>query len=164
MGKVLIEESILMWLEKTLNEMEVKIKRPPAELFSRQVQGVQSGLAVALPGNVDSYTAINGLDMTVECDSKVLLVDAIVTCSFSGSPATTRFAVEVDGVVDTSNFATFSPTAITAIQYYGSFACAVMPGRHQIRLMMSITTARTVTFPGFYRYMRVTGLTNPRKG
>ena len=153
-----------MWLEKTLKEMEEKIKKPPAVLFSRQVRGVQSSLAVALPGNVDSYTAIDGMDITVDCDSTVLLVDAIITCAFSGSPGATRFAVEVDGNVDVTNFATFSPTAITAIQYYGSFASIVTPGRHRIRLMMSISVARTVTFSGFYRYMRVTGLINPRKG
>ncbi len=153
-----------MWLEKTLNEMEDKIKRPPAELFSRQISGVQSGIAVALPGNSDAYTAIDGMDMTVDCDSTVLLVDAIVTCSFSGGPGTTRFAVEIDGNVDTTNFATFSPTPTTAIQYYGSFVAVVTPGRHRIRLMMSIGIARTVTFTGTYRYMRVTGLINPRKG
>lgn len=164
MAKVVIEESILMWLEKNLQEMEAKLRKPPVELFSRQVQGVQANLAAVFPAGFDTYTFIDGMDMTVDCDSRVLLVDEIITMQFSGTPGGSKLALEVDGVVDTTNFSWFNPTVILPSQHGGSHVAKVMPGRHRIRVMLAITTSRTVTLTDTARYMRVTGLTNPRKG
>lgn len=164
MGKVFIEDSVLMWMEKTIEELERKVKYPPVTLFSRQVQGVIANKTILTTSNINAYYFVEGMDMTVECDSNILLVDEIVTYSTSALTGSARLAIEVDGVVDSASFTTYNVVVSTAYQKYGHHVARVTPGRHQIRLMISTTTGVTVTLTDISRYMRVTGLVNPRKG
>ena len=163
MGNVLVDERQYDYLKKKIKTLEKVIKKNPARLTVRQVQGVQSDLVVALPNSLNTWTFIDGLNITADYDSENVMLDWNVQASMSGVPSIVQFAFEVDGAVDFVNFVRFSPIATTRQNYWGNQVAMSGSGRHRYRLMISVNAAINFTLTSTARYLRITGLINERR-
>jgi hypothetical protein len=124
----------------------------------RQVQGNTLSPTVALDGTDYDYKAVEGLDLTIENDQEQLVVDFNVVVSFSASPAIVRFALFIDGVLDTTQAIEITSVATVALSFTGFFAPLIGPGAHRIALYMTCDSAVTATYTAKQRRMRVQGL------
>jgi len=129
-----------------------------ARLMARRVQGIISATTLVLAGTGSDFQAIDGLDVTLEHDSDIVMLDFQAVMSFSGSPAIVHFAVNVDNSVDLSQTIDVTSVATVALLFSGSFALTVGPGTHRYRLYMTTDNAVTATFTGRQRVLRVGSL------
>jgi hypothetical protein len=124
----------------------------------RQVNGNTLNPTAVLDGTDYDYKAVEGLDLTIENDQDQLVVDFNVVLSFSASPAIVRFALFIDGVLDTSQAIEVTSVATAAVAFTGFFAPLIGPGAHRIALNMTCDNAVTATFTARQRRMQVQGL------
>jgi hypothetical protein len=129
-----------------------------ARLMARRVQGILSAPTLVLAGTGGDFQAIDGLDLTLEHDSDIVMVDFQAVISMSGSPAIVHFAVNVDNSVDMTQTVDVTSVATAALLFSGSFALSIGPGTHRYRLYMTTDNAVTATFTGRQRSLRVASL------
>ena len=129
-----------------------------ARLMARRVQGILSAPTLVLAGTGGDFQAVDGLDLTLEHDSDVVLIDFQCVISFSVSPVIVHFAVNVDNAVDMSQTIDVTSVATAALLFSGSFALNIGPGTHRYRLFMTTDAAVTATFTGRQRALRVGSL------
>lgn len=158
-----IEETEYKAIMKRITFLTELLKQPGATIFSRVVKGVQADPAIVLPANIDTYTFINGMDLTADLDSKEVMVDLNMMASMTVIPTTVKFQIEVDGQIDERANVTWAPSTASRYTYTGVIVIKAGPGEHRYRAFMSSATAVTVTFTGQFRYMRVTGLVDKRR-
>lgn len=158
-----IEESEYKAILKKITFLTELLKQPGATIFSRVVKGVQGDPAVVLPANIDSYSFIDGMDLTADLDSKEVLVDLNFMASMTVIPTSIKMQIEVDGQLDERANVTWVPSSSSRFIYTGVMVVKAGPGEHRYRAFLSSATAVTVTFTGQSRYMRVTGLVDKRR-
>lgn len=163
MAQRVIEEKEYRELLKRIKYLEKLLELPSASLYARHVKGVLNSVAYVMPANEDSFTFIDGMDITVDQDSAQVMVDLVLGAYVSATPCTLTFAIEVDGVVDLMSSVRFLNTTTARRIYSAIMVLLVNPGRHRLRAMVSSTTAITVNFTEQSRWMRVAGIINNRR-
>lgn len=163
MAKILIDVADYNAIKKRITDLENLLKQPSASLFSRVVQGVQVSPAIVLPANVDSYTFIDGLDITADVDSTQVLVDLNVMASATAISTSIKLNIEVDGQLDERAAITWAASTSSRYIYTAIIICNAGAGLHRYRAMVSSATAITLTLTDQSRYMRVTGIINNRR-
>jgi hypothetical protein len=121
----------------------------------RWTKGILAAPTIVAAGNGNDYQAVDGLDVTVENDQDAVLVDGVVTASFSANPALVRLALFVDNAIDPTQIIEFTWVVVTAALFPFMFAPNVGPGSHRYRLYMTTTNAVTITLTAQQRTMRV---------
>ncbi len=163
MPQRVIDEVEYRQLIKRIDYLKKLIELPAASLYARHVKGVIGSPAYVMPANEDSFTFIDGLNVTIDQDSAQVMVDLVTQASLSATPATLTFAIEVDGVIDLLSSIRVLNTTTARRLYTSIMVCLVDPGRHQLRAMVSSTAAITLTFNEQSRWMRVVGIINNRR-
>lgn len=163
MGKMQIEVAEYNSIQKRIADLEKLLKQPVASLFSRVVKGVKVSPALVLPANVDSYTFVDGLDITADVDSPQVLVDLNVMASATAISTSIKLNIEVDGQLDERAAITWAASTASRYIYTAIIICNAGAGLHRYRAMVSSATAITLTLTDQSRYMRVTGIINNRR-
>lgn len=139
--------------------LEIRRRRRRFSMNTKQLVRYVGGNTVAPTAAVDGtdydFKAVEGLDVTVENDQDQVLIDFNLVASFSANPGIVRFALFIDGVLDSSQTIETTWAVTTAAMFAGFFAPIVGPGSHRYALYCTADNAVTITFTAKQRKMRV---------
>lgn len=163
MAQKIIDQKEYTSLIKRIKYLEKMLALPTASLMARVTQGVISSPAYVLPANENNFTFIDGMNITIDLDSPMVMIDCTLATTLNFSTGTLKFVVEIDGQIDEVS-SIYHANATTARRiYYLLYEVLPGAGRHQYRLMVSSTVAGTMTCSEKARTMRAAGLIYNRR-
>lgn len=140
---------------KEICEYQKKTKRRLKIMPNQKVQkdGIKSSPTLTFDGSNTDWQAADGLDATITLPGDELIARGAIVASLSAATGIMSMAFEIDGTVETRSIFSITNISTTAVQRNIESFMHIGDGAHRIRLMVTNSTAITVTLTAQQRRM-----------